>query len=53
MDVLIANWEFKGSYVQVGDVVLEADSIFLGIVDIDEILGIDWLERHHAFVDCF
>ncbi|KAI5335023.1 hypothetical protein L3X38_025156 [Prunus dulcis] len=37
----------------VGDVFLEADLIPLGMVDLDVILGMDWLAKHRASVDCF
>ncbi|CAL9018388.1 unnamed protein product, partial [Prunus brigantina] len=39
--------------VLVGDVFLEADLIPLEMVDLDVILGMDWLAKHHASVDCF
>ena len=32
---------------------LEADLIPLDMVDLDVILGMDWLAKHHASVDCF
>ncbi|VVA39240.1 PREDICTED: retrotransposon, partial [Prunus dulcis] len=35
------------------DAWLEADLIPLDLVDLDIILGMDWLEKHHASVDCF
>ncbi|CAL8152260.1 unnamed protein product [Prunus armeniaca] len=50
---LYANMVFRDSYVQVGDVVLEANLIPLYLVDLDVILGMDWLEKHYAFVNCF
>ncbi|VVA36124.1 PREDICTED: reverse mRNAase, partial [Prunus dulcis] len=37
----------------VGDVCLEANLIPLEMVGLDVILGIDWLAKHHASVDCF
>ncbi|KAI5338718.1 hypothetical protein L3X38_017990 [Prunus dulcis] len=43
----------RDSFVQVGDVVLEADLIPLDLVNFDIILGMDWLEKHHASVDYF
>ncbi|KAI5324050.1 hypothetical protein L3X38_033123 [Prunus dulcis] len=39
--------------MMVGNVFLEADLIPLGMVDLDVILGMDWLARHRASVDCF
>ncbi|VVA35534.1 PREDICTED: retrotransposon, partial [Prunus dulcis] len=35
------------------DAWLEANLIPLDLVDLDIILGMDWLEKHHASVDCF
>ncbi|KAI5336143.1 hypothetical protein L3X38_015409 [Prunus dulcis] len=37
----------------VGNVFLEAELIPLGMVDLDVILGMDWLARHRASIDCF
>ncbi|VVA41441.1 PREDICTED: retrotransposon, partial [Prunus dulcis] len=37
----------------VGDVCLEVDLIPLEMVGLDVILGMDWLAKHHASVDCF
>ena len=31
----------------------EADLIVLDIHDFDIILGMDWLAKHHATVDCY
>ncbi|KAI5351517.1 hypothetical protein L3X38_004408 [Prunus dulcis] len=44
---------FRGCYVQVGDAVLEADLIPLDLIDLDIILGMDWLEKHHASAGYF
>ncbi|KAI5351511.1 hypothetical protein L3X38_004402 [Prunus dulcis] len=44
---------YRDSIVLVGDVFLEADLIPLGLVDLDVILNMDWLAKHHASVDCF
>ncbi|CAL2272095.1 unnamed protein product [Prunus armeniaca] len=44
---------FKDCLVQVDDTVLEADLIPLDLVDLDIILGMDWLEKHSASVDSF
>ncbi|CAL8119335.1 unnamed protein product [Prunus armeniaca] len=52
-DVLFADMVFKGCYVQVGDAMLEVNLIPLELVDLDIILGMDWLEKHRASVDCF
>ena len=52
-DVLFADVVLRDSLIQVGDAILEADLIPLEIVDLDVILGMDWLEKHRASVDCF
>ncbi|CAL8992695.1 unnamed protein product, partial [Prunus brigantina] len=39
---------YRDSMVLVGDVFLEADLISLEMVDLDVILGMDWLAKHHA-----
>ncbi|CAL2256079.1 unnamed protein product [Prunus armeniaca] len=52
-EVLYADLVFRNCYVQVGDAWLEADLIPLDLVDLDIIFGMDWLENHHASVDCF
>ncbi|XP_034208114.1 uncharacterized protein LOC117621659 [Prunus dulcis] len=44
---------YRDSAVLVGDVCLEADLIPLEMVGLDVILGMDWLAKHHASVDCF
>ncbi|CAL8169413.1 unnamed protein product [Prunus armeniaca] len=44
---------FKDCLVHVDDAVLEADLIPLDLVDLDIILGMDWLEKHSASVDSF
>ncbi|CAL8170370.1 unnamed protein product [Prunus armeniaca] len=51
-DVFMASVVYKNSLVLVGDVFLEADLIPLDIVDIDVILGMDWLAKYHASVGC-
>ncbi|CAL9019118.1 unnamed protein product, partial [Prunus brigantina] len=52
-DVLFADMVLRDCYVQVGDAMLEADLIPLELVNLDIILGMDWLEKHRASVDCF
>ncbi|KAI5348622.1 hypothetical protein L3X38_001509 [Prunus dulcis] len=52
-EVLFADRVFRNCFVQVDDAWLEADLIPLDLADLDIILGMDWLEKHHASVDCF
>ncbi|CAL9021354.1 unnamed protein product [Prunus brigantina] len=44
---------YRDSMVLMGDVFTEADLIPLEMVDLDIILGMDWLAKHHASIDCF
>ena len=44
---------YMDSRVIIGGQEFLADLIFLDIHDFDVILGIDWLSRHHARVDCY
>lgn len=46
----MASAVYMNSLVLVGDVFLEADLIPLNILDIDLILGMDWLAKHYASV---
>ena len=39
--------------VRVGDFILSADLIILGMKDFDVILGMDWLSTYRAVMDCF
>ncbi|KAI5339933.1 hypothetical protein L3X38_019207 [Prunus dulcis] len=52
-EVLYADRVFRNCFIQVDDAWLEANLIPLDLVDLDIILGMDWLEKHHASVDCF
>lgn len=52
-EVLVPNTVYMNSPVLVGAMLLEADLISLEIVDLDVILGMAWLAKHHASIDCF
>ncbi|KAI5343048.1 hypothetical protein L3X38_010924 [Prunus dulcis] len=52
-DVFTVGVVYMNSMVLVGDLILEADLIPLDMVDLDDILGMDWLVKHRASVDCF
>ena len=52
-DSLIANRVYKGSKVTIASHEFEADLIVLDILDFDIILGMDWLAKHRATVDCY
>ena len=49
---LIANRVYKRSKVTIASHEFEADLIVLDIHDFDIILGMDWLAKHRATVDC-
>ncbi|VVA39499.1 PREDICTED: retrotransposon, partial [Prunus dulcis] len=52
-EIFYVGTVYCDSAVLVGDVCLEADLIPLQMVGLDVILGMDWLIKHHASVDCF
>ena len=52
-DSLIANRVYRGSKVTIASHEFEADLIVLDIHDIDIILGMDWLAKHRATIDCY
>ena len=52
-DSLIANRVYRGSKVTTASHEFEADVIVLDIHDFDIILGMDWLAKHRATVDCY
>ena len=44
---------FPACRVRVGDLILSAALIILGMKDFDVILGMDWLSTYRAVMDCF
>ena len=52
-DSLTANRVYRGSKVTIASHEFEDDLIVLDIHDFDIILGMDWLAKHHATVDCY
>ena len=52
-DSRLAESVYMDSRVIIGDQKFLADLILLDIHDFDVILGMDWLSRHHATVDCY
>ena len=52
-DSLIANRVYRGSKLTIASHEFEADLIVLDIHDFDIILGMDWLAKHRATVDCY
>ena len=52
-DSLIANRVYRGNKVTIASHEFEADLIVLDIHDFDIILGMDWLAKHRATVDCY
>ena len=52
-DSRLAESVYMDSRVIIGGQEFMADLILLDIYDFDVILGMDWLSRHHATVDCY
>ena len=52
-DVLTVAWVYRNCVILVGEYGLEADLIPLDIVEFDVILGMDFLEKYQAMVDCY
>ena len=52
-DSLIADRVYMGCRVIIEDHEFMANLVLLDIQDFDVILGMDWLSRHLATVDCF
>ena len=52
-DSRIAESVYLDSRVIIGDQEFQEDLILLDIHDFDVMLGMDWLSRHHAIVDCY
>ena len=52
-DSRLAKNVYMDSRVIIGGQEFLADLILLDIHDFDVILGMDWLSRHHATVDCY
>ena len=52
-DVMFVNKIYRDCSIQIGTAELYADLILLSFREFDLILGMDWLSRHHAKVDCY
>ena len=52
-DSLIANRVYRGSKVTIASHEFEADLIVVDIHDFDIILGMNWLAKHRATVNCY
>ena len=52
-DSLIADRVYIGCRVIIEGHEFRANLVLLNIQDFDVILGMDWLSRHHATMDCF
>ena len=47
-----SNKVIKNCPIQIRDQILHADPVILDLVDFDLILGMDWLARYHATIQC-
>ena len=52
-DSRLAESVYTDSRVIIGGQEFLADLILLDIHDFDVILGMDWLSKHHATIDCY
>ena len=52
-DSLIENRVYRGSKVTIASHEFEADLIVLDIHDFDIILGVEWVAKHRATIDCY
>ena len=52
-EVEVVDRVYRDYPVQIGNTELKADLIVLPFQEFDIILGMDWLTRHHAKVDCY
>ena len=52
-DMIMVNSIYRDCVIQVKTARLYADLILMPFRDFDIILGMDWLTRHHAIVNCF
>ena len=50
---LIADRVYMGCRVMIEGLEFRANWLLLDIQDFDVILGMDWLSRHHATMDCY
>ena len=50
---VVCRTYYPSCSVLLGEVSLPADLIILDMHDFDVILGMDWLEKYHATMDCF
>ena len=50
---IVCNTFYPSCAIKLGEVVLPANLILLEMCDFDIILGMDWLVRYHATMDCF
>ncbi|CAH9086342.1 unnamed protein product [Cuscuta europaea] len=52
-DDIERNSHYPSCEVEVEGQTLTCDFVLLSMIEFDAILGMDWLEKHHARVDCY
>ena len=52
-DTMISEMIVPGSILVIQNKDFPTDLIVLGIHDFDVVLGIDWLSKHRATLDCY
>lgn len=51
-DLCFVHWKYKGCLIIIANQIMPANFIPLKLVDFDMILGMDWLSKKYAMVDC-
>ncbi|GJZ03819.1 putative reverse transcriptase domain-containing protein [Tanacetum coccineum] len=51
-NIVIISHEFRNCLLRVGDIIRYANLLLLEISEFDIILGMDWLTKHRATIDC-
>ncbi|XP_074356038.1 uncharacterized protein LOC141695709 [Apium graveolens] len=52
-EVVVIDRIYRDGFIQISEAKLHADLIVLSFCEFDIILGMDWLSRHRAKVDCY
>ena len=50
--VLVSHLNYNNCLVEIENRTLQANLVEINMSDFDVILGMDWLDRNHAYVDC-
>ena len=50
--IRVSNKVCRNCPLEIGHLILSANLVVIDMNDFDIILGMDWLSKHHAFIDC-